>query len=105
MPAIVHVDETARPQLVEQSLNPAFHNVISAFHALTGVPLVINTSFNTYDEPIVCSPTDAVRTFLRTDLDRLFLGSLVAENPRVARRGGRRERKFPSTTPRMAKAA
>ncbi|MBW1684260.1 MAG: carbamoyltransferase, partial [Deltaproteobacteria bacterium] len=62
--------------------------LLSAFCAITEIPLVLNTSFNTYDEPIVCSPTDAVRTFTRTDLDRLFMGSFVVESPRRATRGG-----------------
>jgi len=88
VPAIVHVNGTGRPQLVEHWLNPAFHALLSAFRAITEVPLVLNTSFNTHDEPIVCSPTDAVRTFVRTDLDRLFMGSFVVESPRRASRGG-----------------
>ena len=104
VPAIVHVDGTGRLQVVDRAVNPAFHQLVTAFHELTDVPMVINTSFNTYDEPMVCSPADAVRTFVRTDLDRLFLGNLVAENPRIARKQG--DRKVSITTgPRIAKAA
>jgi carbamoyltransferase len=87
VPAIVHVDGTARPQVVDEPLNPTYHELIREFHALTGVPLVLNTSFNTDDEPIVNSPADAVRTLLRTDLDLLFMGDFVVENPRRARGG------------------
>lgn len=79
--AIVHVDGSGRLQVVDSRLNPRFHGLISAFRRLTGIPLVVNTSFNTYDEPIVCSPADAVRTFVRTDLDRLFMGDLIADRP------------------------
>lgn len=87
VPAIVHVDGSARPQVVEHTINPEFHRLISAFHERTGIPMVINTSFNTDDEPIVCSPSDAVNTLLRTDLDILFMGDLVIENPRLAKKG------------------
>ena len=81
VPAIVHVDGTGRLQVVDRTLNAPFHRLISEFHRLTGVPLVINTSFNTYDEPMVLSPSDAVKTFLRTDLDLLFLGDFVVNRP------------------------
>ncbi len=88
VPAIVHVDGTGRLQVVGREINPLFHELVSDFHEITGVPMVVNTSFNTFDEPMVCSPADAVKTFTRTDLDLLFLGDLVVRNPRVARRGG-----------------
>jgi carbamoyltransferase len=87
VPAILHVDGTGRLQVVDREFNAGFHQLVSCFHEITGVPMVINTSFNTFDEPMVCSPTDAIQTFVRTDLDRLFIGNFVAENPRVARRG------------------
>ena len=58
-----------------------FHGLISAFHEITGVPLVVNTSFNTYDEPMVCSPADALKTFLRTDLDCLVMDRFLVERP------------------------
>ena len=60
-PAAVHVDKTARPQFVSERTNESFHKIISAYHKITGVPAVINTSFNMHEEPIVCSPKDAVR--------------------------------------------
>ncbi len=88
VPAVVHADGTGRLQVVDREVNPRFHALVSSFRDQTGVPLVVNTSFNSYDEPMVCSPADAVRTFTRSDLDLLFLGDLVVRNPRVARRGG-----------------
>ena len=76
-PAIVHVDGSARPQPVTRNLNAPYYDLISAFAALTGVPIVLNTSFNAAGEPIVCSPWDALRTFLATDLDLLAIGPYV----------------------------
>jgi carbamoyltransferase len=81
VPATVHVDGTARPQTVTSEANPRLHALLRAFEARTGVPVLINTSFNAAGEPIVCSPADAVRTFLATGLDLLVLGDLVAERP------------------------
>jgi carbamoyltransferase len=76
-PAIVHVDGSARPQPVSRALNPRFHDLISAFDHLTGVPILLNTSFNAAGEPIVCTPADAIRTFKATGLDMLVMGSHV----------------------------
>ena len=76
--AVVHVDGTTRPQSVTESDDPAYHAVISAFHRLTGVPMVLNTSFNTAFEPIVCSPEDAIASFLQLGVDALAIeGHLV----------------------------
>lgn len=61
--AVVHVDGTARPQLVKRDNNPAYYSVIEEFFKLTGIPLVVNTSYNMHEEPIVCSPQDALRAF------------------------------------------
>jgi carbamoyltransferase len=77
VPAITHVDHSARIQTVDAVRNPMFHRLISAFHRLTGCPLVINTSFNVRSEPIVCTPHDAWRCFLMTDLDVLVLGRQI----------------------------
>ena len=77
MPAAVHVDGTARPQLVEKAINPSLHAVISAYEKLTGIPGVINTSFNMHEEPIVCSPDDAIRSFLDGALDHLAIGNYL----------------------------
>ncbi|MER5214802.1 carbamoyltransferase C-terminal domain-containing protein [Streptomyces sp. NPDC002838] len=82
VPAILHVDGTSRLQRVSAEMNPRYHALITEFHRLTGVPLVLNTSFNTYDEPMVLSPADAVRTYLRTGMDFLAIGDfLVSRAP------------------------
>ena len=72
IPAVLHLDGSARVQLVSRDLNPDFHELISCFFARTGVPLVINTSFND-SEPIVCTPTDAIVTFRKSGIDALFM--------------------------------
>jgi carbamoyltransferase len=76
-PAIVHVDGSARPQLVRRETNATFHALISAFDRLTGVPIVLNTSFNRAGEPIVCTPSDAVRSFASSGLDALVIGPFI----------------------------
>jgi carbamoyltransferase len=78
-PAIVHVDGSARPQPVSRELNAPFYDLISSFAELTGVPMLLNTSFNDAGEPIVCTPQDALRTFLTTDLDVLAIGPFLAK--------------------------
>lgn len=75
--AAVHVDGSARPQTVSLEGDPVFHRLISRFHELTGVAAVLNTSFNLAEEPIVCSPQDALRTFYSSGLDVLVLGNKV----------------------------
>jgi carbamoyltransferase len=77
IPAVTHVDGTARIQTVSREHNPRYWGLLNQFRVLTGVPLVLNTSFNVKGEPIVCSPDDAVRCFLNTGLDYLVLGSHV----------------------------
>lgn len=77
-PAIVHVDGSARPQPVTRELNAPYYDLIRAFGELTGVPILLNTSFNAAGEPIVCTPADAMRTFLATDLDLLAIGPFIA---------------------------
>ncbi|WP_405814161.1 carbamoyltransferase [Streptomyces sp. NBC_01390] len=77
IPAAVHVDGTARPQTVTADTNPLFHQLISRFRDLTGVGAVLNTSFNLAEEPIVCAPQDAIRTFYSSGLDLLVLGNRV----------------------------
>ncbi|OCC06838.1 carbamoyltransferase [Labrys sp. WJW] len=76
VPAITHVDGTGRPQTVQHHANPAYHTLISAFFAQTGVPMVLNTSFNE-NEPIVCTPREALDCFLRTRMDILVLGHVI----------------------------
>ncbi len=77
VPAIVHVDGSARPQTVTREQNPVFYDLLSAFGRLTGIPLVLNTSFNAAGEPIVCTPEDAIKSFLKMSLDVLVLGEYV----------------------------
>jgi carbamoyltransferase len=83
----VHIDGTARPQLVRAADNPSFHRIIEAFYRLTGVPTVINTSFNMHEEPIVYSPADAIRAFRLGHLDYLAIGDFLVRSPTpIARR-------------------
>jgi carbamoyltransferase len=75
IPAVTHVDYSARLQTVNREQSPEFHAILSAFDELTGCPVMINTSFNVRGEPIVCTPEDAYRCFMRTEMDHLVLGS------------------------------
>jgi len=79
VPAITHVDFSARLQTVNPSGNPSFYKLLSAFYQLTGCPMIINTSFNVMDEPIVCSPEDAIACFLHSGIDILAMEGLVVE--------------------------
>jgi carbamoyltransferase len=82
IPAVVHVDRTARPQVLDEeaaTTNPRYYRLIEEFKNLTGVPVVLNTSFNIKGEPIVCSPEDALRTFFATGLDALALGNCLIQ--------------------------
>jgi carbamoyltransferase len=77
VPAVVHVDGSGRLQIVEERVNPLFYNLIAEFKKITGIPLILNTSFNLNGEPIVCSPQDAVRTFFSCGLDYLAIGNYL----------------------------
>ena len=77
VPAITHVDYSARVQTVHADTNPKYHAVISRFNEKTGCPLVVNTSFNVRGEPIICSPTDAFKCFMGTGLDGLAVGNYI----------------------------
>ena len=79
IPAITHVDYSARVQTVRREDNPCYYDVIKAFQSLTGYPVVVNTSFNVRGEPIVQSPEDAYRCFMRTEMDFLVLGSYLLD--------------------------
>ncbi|MGE0407309.1 MAG: carbamoyltransferase [Candidatus Korobacteraceae bacterium] len=79
IPAVTHVDGSGRLQTVTREGNPRYHQLISDFHRLTGVPVVLNTSFNE-DEPIVCTPEDALNCFQRTRMDALFVGNFLVEH-------------------------
>lgn len=78
-PAAVHIDGTARPQLVSAESNESFYKIIKEYHALTGIPSVINTSFNMHEEPIVCTPYDAIRAFTLGHLHYLALGPFLVK--------------------------
>ena len=77
LPAITHVDYSARVQSVSAETNPRYHRLLESFEALTGCAVVINTSFNVRGEPIVCTPADAYRCFMRTEIDYLSLGPFL----------------------------
>ena len=79
IPAVTHVDYSARIQTVHSETNPRYHALISRFKELTGCPMVVNTSFNVRGEPIVCTPEDAFRCFMGTEIDLLVAGDCVAE--------------------------
>ena len=77
IPAVTHVDYSARIQTVHRDTNPRYHALISSFHAKTGCPVLINTSFNVRGEPIVCTPEDAFRCMMGTEMDALVIGNCV----------------------------
>jgi carbamoyltransferase len=85
IPAVTHVDYSARVQTVTADVNPRFHALLTQFQALTGIPVLVNTSFNVRSEPIVCTPEDAFRCFMATELDVLAVGNCflrkVAQDP------------------------
>jgi carbamoyltransferase len=79
VPAITHVDYSARVQTVRRDTSPLYYDIIDAFHRRTGCPVIVNTSFNVRGEPIVCTPEDAFRCFMRTDMDALVLENFILE--------------------------
>jgi carbamoyltransferase len=79
VPAITHVDGTARLQTVDRERNPRFHALLCAFRERTGCPMLVNTSFNVRGEPIVCTPEDALRCFQATDMDALALEDFLLD--------------------------
>ena len=86
LPAITHVDYSARVQTVNKTTNPRYYELINAFKRKTGCPTIVNTSFNVRGEPIVCTPQDAYRCFMRTEMDILVLQNQVLykrEQPKV----------------------
>lgn len=80
-PAAVHVDGTARPQLIRREVNPGYYDILKEYEKLSGIPSLINTSFNMHEEPIVSSPEDAVRAFLQGALDYLVMGPYLVKHP------------------------
>jgi carbamoyltransferase len=88
VPAITHVDYSARIQTVRRDTNPLYYDIIDAFHRMTGCPVIVNTSFNVRGEPMVCTPEDAYRCFMRTDMDLLVLENFLLDKsvqPKVQR--------------------
>jgi carbamoyltransferase len=81
VPAVVHVDGTMRVQTVSAKTNPRYHAMLKAFERRTGVPVVLNTSFNVKGEAMICTPRDAFRTFWSTGIDALAIGSFIIEKP------------------------
>jgi len=77
IPAVTHVDYSARVQTVHANTNPLFHQLLTRFKALTGCPVLVNTSFNVRGEPIVCTPSDAFRCFMGNELDMLVIGNCI----------------------------
>lgn len=81
IPAVRHIDGTARVQTVRREQNPRYYDVLRAFEARTGVPVLVNTSFNTRGQPMVCTPRDALEAFFTSPLDALAIGSYLVEKP------------------------
>ena len=79
IPAVTHIDYSARIQTVSPGENPRFHELLQSFARLTGCPILVNTSFNIRGEPIVCTPDDAYRCFMQTEMDYLVLGNFVLD--------------------------
>jgi carbamoyltransferase len=95
VPAVTHVDHSARVQTVSRDTNPGFHRLLTEFKARTGCPVLVNTSFNVRGEPIVESPEDAYRCFMRTDIDLLAMGPFLLEKaaqPAWSEQDDRREK-------------
>ena len=84
IPAVTHVDCSARLQTVRRETNPFYYDIVHAFYRRTGCPVVVNTSFNVRGEPIVCTPEDAYRCFMRTNMDALVLEQFVLEKDQQA---------------------
>ena len=85
IPAVRHVDGTARIQTINRGQNPLYYDLLKAFERRTGVPVLVNTSFNVRGEPIVCTPRDALEAFFTTPLDALLIGRFLLAKPRAAR--------------------
>jgi carbamoyltransferase len=86
-PGVVHVDGTARPQILDPETAPDFYKIGLAYYKLTGIPSLINTSFNMHGEPIVCTPDDALRSFNEGKLDYLAIGNYLVVNPELKTNG------------------
>jgi carbamoyltransferase len=76
-PAVVHIDGTARPQLIKKEDHPFYYDILNEYHKLTGVSSLVNTSFNMHEEPIVCTPEEAIISFKQSGLDYICMGSYL----------------------------
>ena len=89
IPAVTHLDYSARVQTVHRETNPAYHRLVTRFKELTGCPVLVNTSFNVRGEPIVCTPEDAFRCFMGTEIELLVVGNAILrkedQDPNLAR--------------------
>jgi len=94
IPAVTHVDNSARIQSVSKSQNPKYHKLISKFKDKTGTSVIINTSFNVRGEPIVCTPLDALKCFMRTDMDVLVIGGYLITNENIDKEAVRKKHKW-----------
>lgn len=83
IPAVVHADNTTRPQMVDGDTHPLYHQLISRFKEKSGIPLILNTSFNVKGEPIVCTPREAIKCFFDTGIDALVLGNFLIEKSKI----------------------
>ncbi|MBI4680019.1 MAG: hypothetical protein HY753_02105 [Nitrospirae bacterium] len=83
IPAVIHIDGTARPQMVKREINPRYYDLIMAFGNLTGEYVILNTSFNIKGEPIVCNPREAIKCFYDTGIDVLIMNNFVIEKPNI----------------------
>ena len=81
IPAVTHIDYSARIQTVHAETNARFHELLAEFNKLTGCPVLVNTSFNVRGEPIVCTPEDAFHCFMGTELDLLAVGNAILSKP------------------------
>ncbi len=79
-PGVVHIDGTARPQIIDEDTAPDFYKILSRYHQLTGIPSLINTSFNLHGEPIVCTPQDAIRSFRQGKIEYMAMGNWLVSN-------------------------
>ena len=76
-PAVAHIDNTARPQLVKEKVNPRFYRLIKEYQKISGLPLLINTSFNTHEEPIVCKPEEGLQSLIDGVIDYFVVGDYI----------------------------
>lgn len=102
IPAVVHIDGTARVQTINRAQNARYYDLLKAFRARTGVPVLVNTSFNTRGEPIVCTPRDAVESFASTPLDALVIGPFLLEKQELTYDRARFHRRSDVQAPALA---